>query len=224
MLKTILFLHGWGCNLNYMLPLTQNINNANLLLIDLPGFGKNNEFDEPKTIYDFVDIIYEFLIKNNYKIDCIVGHSFGGKLAILLANKLKVASLLLLAPSIYNKKRNLLYYLKIYIYKAIKNIKIFHKLLPLFGSKDYKALTPVMKKTMSNVINTDVEKELLSLTIPIILFYGKKDKITPKYIGKKIKKKSHDAALFIIDGDHFAYLHNIIYIDKVLESLVDNSC
>lgn len=220
--KTILFLHGWGCNLSYLMPLANLADYANSLIIDLPGFGDNLTFDVPKNIHDFVEIICNFIIENDFKIDYIVGHSFGGKLAVLLAKRLKINGLLLLAPSIYNSHRGLKYYLKVYTYKLLKKLNIFKNLWPLFGSKDYKALPPIMKKTMSYVINENIEKDLKELDIPIILFFGDKDQTTPKYIGRKIVKKAKDATLFLIPGDHFAYLNNLFYINLVLESLVIN--
>lgn len=218
--NTILFLHGWGCNLSYMLPLAKQITKANLLIIDLPGFGENKLFDSPKTLIDYTDIILDFLKVNNFKVNFIVGHSFGGKLSIDLAKKLNVKGLVLLAPSIFNCRRGLGYYSKIIIYKIIKRIHFLNKLSQKFGSKDYKSLSPVMKKTMSNVINTSVEKNLSELKIPIFVIFGSKDKTTPKYLGKKIVKKAKDAILYVVDGDHFAYLYNVTIIAKIIESMV----
>ena len=219
--ETILFLHGWGCNLSYMLPLAKKIYNANSLIIDLPGFGKNSPFQSAKTIYDYMDIIYDFVTCKDYNISYIVGHSFGGKLSILLANKLKIKVLFLFSPSIYNKKRHIDYYLKIYLYKFLKKLNVKRKILNLFGSEDYKSLSDVMKKTMSNVINADITKELKTLNSSIILFFGKNDKITPPYLGKKIKKNSKDCELFILNGDHFAYIQNSNYISILLNRVIN---
>jgi len=219
--ETILFLHGWGCNISYMLPIAKNICNANSLIIDLPGFGKNISFKSPKTIYDYINIIYDFIVSKNYNITYIVGHSFGGKLSVLLANKLKIKCLFLFSPSIYNKKRHIGYYIKIYLYKFLKKLKVKKKILNKFGSEDYKSLSDVMKKTMSNVINVNITKELKALNSPIILFFGKNDKITPPYLGKKIKKNAIDCELFILNGDHFAYIQNSKYISILLKRVIN---
>ncbi len=221
---TLLFLHGWGCNFQYMLPIAKSVSNANALVIDLPGFGDNESFLTPKSINQFVEIILYFLNENHFKIDGIIGHSFGGKLAVLLANSLNVHFLLLFAPSIYNSRRSFLYYLKVFTYKIIKKIKFLKRLLPYFGSKDYRALNPVMKKTMSNVINENITNELKALTIPILLIFGKKDKITPLYLSRKIIKNAKDASLIRVEGDHFAYLYNVGLITKMIESMVNSTC
>ena len=218
--KTILYLHGWGCSLNYM-NMISNINNTNSLLIDLPGFGKNDDLSEPFSFEDYIKCILTFLKENNYKIDIIVGHSFGGKLAVALANKLNLSSLILLAPSTFNKKRGVFYYLKIYTYKLFKKINFLHKYLHLFGSKDYKELKPIMKKTMSNVINYDVSNYLKNIKIPVVIIQGNKDKITPLYIAKKTKKHLYDCEIISIDGNHFAYITNANLISSIIESMVN---
>ena len=217
--KTILFLHGWGCSLKYMLPIS-NINSANSLLIDLPGFGNNLPLSNPFTYEEYIDSIISFLNDNDFKIDIVVGHSFGGKLAIGLANKLNLSSIILIAPSTFNKKRSLLYYLKIYTYKLFKKIKYLHKYLSSFGSEDYKVLSPIMKKTMSNVINYKVTDYLKNIKIPTLIIQGNKDKITPYYIAKKTKKYIKDSEIIIIDGNHFAYLNNSYLVSNIIESMV----
>jgi len=222
--NTLLFLHGWGCNMQYMDPIAKPLSNANALIIDLPGFGNNESFTTPLSIRQFVDIIIRFLNEKHFQIDGVVGHSFGGKLAVLLANYLNIHFLILLSPSIYNSRRSPLYYFKVFTYKIIKRIKFLKGLLPYFGSKDYRCLNPIMKKTMSNVINENITNELKALTIPILLIFGKKDKITPMYLSKKIIKNAKDASLIRVEGDHFAYLYNVGLITKIIESMVNSTC
>ena len=101
--KTILFLHGWGCDKSYFRQTTEIIDYANTIVIDLPGFGENEALKKPYEIENYVNEINNFLSLNNYHPDIIVGHSFGGKLAVFLAEKTKVNYLVLLSPSIINK-------------------------------------------------------------------------------------------------------------------------
>ena len=91
--NTVLFLHGWGCNKNYMSALSES-KKYNSLIIDLPGFGENKKLDFPYKIDDFIEEIIMFLCESNHKITHIVGHSFGGKLSCRLANLLKVKGLI----------------------------------------------------------------------------------------------------------------------------------
>lgn len=221
--STTLFLHGWGCNQNYMLPIS-NLKNSSSLIIDLPGFGKSKPLSTPYELDDYVEDILLFLLENNITVTHIVAHSFGSKIAIKLAKTLKIKGLILIGPSIYHKVRGPRYYIKVLLYKIIKHFKCLDKFSKSMGSKDYKSLDPIMKKTMSNIINESLENQIKTLTIPTLLIFGNKDKITPIYLGKKIKRKIKDCELIILNGNHFAYLYNQKQTINIIESLVDSTC
>ena len=91
------------------------------------------------------------------------------------------------------------------------------------GSNDYKNLTPIMKKTMSNIINESVSDDLKSIKIPTLLLYGNKDKITPLYIARKTKRIIKDSELIVLKGNHFAYLYNKHKVIRIIESLVSST-
>ena len=221
--NTTLFLHGWGCNLNYMLPVS-TLKNSNSLVIDLPGFGKNKPLDYPYKLDDYIEDILLLISTNNFKITHIVAHSFGGKLAIKLSILLKIKGLILIAPSIYHKVRGPKYFIKVLTYKIIKHFKCLKKISSLMGSNDYKSLSPVMKKSMSFIINESIDNQVKKINIPTILLFGNKDKITPIYLAKKIKRKIKDCELIVLNGNHFAYLYNKKQVIGIIESLVDSTC
>ena len=217
---TVLFLHGWGCNISYMLPLS-NIKNANALIIDLPGEGNNKPLNTSLTLLDYEKIIINFLKENNFDITYIVGHSFGSKLASVLSNKLKVKGLVLISSSIFHKVRGPRYYLKVFCYKIIKHFACFKKIYMKMGSKDYVNLSIPMKQTMSNIINFNVKSYLKEINCPTLLISSNEDDITPLSIAKRIKKYIKDCEIIMINGDHFAYLYNVAQVKAIIESLVD---
>lgn len=92
------------------------------------------------------------------------------------------------------------------------------------GSNDYKSLSPVMKKSMSFIINESIDNQVKKINIPTILLFGNKDKITPIYLAKKIKRKIKDCELIVLNGNHFAYLYNKKQVIGIIESLVDSTC
>ena len=104
----------------------------------------------------------------------------------------------------------------------LKHIKTLSKLTSKMGSKDYKELSPVMKKTMSNVINESIEDDLKKINCPTLLLFGNNDKITPKYLAKKIKKHIADCETITQNGNHFAYLYNKYQTIKIIESMVNS--
>ena len=102
--KIFSFLHGWGSNKELMaLAFNKVFCNYNHLYIDLPGFGASpNEVF--LTTQDYANIISLFLQACNIAKEnrIIAGHSFGGKIALLLDSEiilLSSAGILLPKPS-----------------------------------------------------------------------------------------------------------------------------
>ena len=100
----LIFLHGWGQNIQMMQPIAKPfIKRNNILIIDLPGFGSSEEPKEVWTIYDYADMVNDFVTELKLKNPILVGHSFGGKISLCYATKYKTEKLVLLA-SPYKKK------------------------------------------------------------------------------------------------------------------------
>ena len=89
--KTILILPGWGDTRE---TFNQIINcfkdNYTIYILDYPGFGKSPIPKKTLTIYDYTEIIYNFLNKNKINNPLIIAHSFGGRITTLLTTKYKV--------------------------------------------------------------------------------------------------------------------------------------
>ena len=94
---TIVFLHGWGQNIEMMRPIADPFQkDFNIIIVDLPGHGQSSEPTYAWELYDFVSCIHELLeslkIKNP---PILVGHSFGGKISLLYASTYAVKKLVL---------------------------------------------------------------------------------------------------------------------------------
>ena len=122
--EIILFLHGWGQNIDMMLPLIDELKHKyKCVILDLPGFGKSN-FNDSKTISEYVEKIRLFLEEKQLLPKYLVGHSFGGKLCVEYYLKYQdVCKMALIASPILKPKRNFVYYYKVYKYKLIKKQK-----------------------------------------------------------------------------------------------------
>jgi pimeloyl-ACP methyl ester carboxylesterase len=87
----ILCLHGLGANTftwRYFIDPFSRHNK--LILIDLKGFGRSAKpEDERYSIHDHADAVYEMIIENDWRKLTLVGNSYGGALALLLAGRLE---------------------------------------------------------------------------------------------------------------------------------------
>ena len=214
--KTLLvFLHGWGSNLNLMKPLAKNIvGDYSYLLIDFPPFGDSQEPKTPWNLNDYVVLTKEIIknTENAYNFCSIIlfGHSFGGRVAIKLASlkPKKLEKLVLFASAGLKPKFSLKTKFKIALYKHYK--KTGNPKMKNFGSPDYKVLSPIMKQTFNNVISEDLASNCKQISCNTLIVFGNKDTETPLYMGKRMKRLIKNSFLYVVnEGDHFAYIKNI---------------
>ena len=200
----VLFLHGWGQNKEMMYPLIKVLRNKyTCVAIDMPGFG-NSEFNHSKDISEYARSIHDFLINKNIKVSYIIGHSFGGKVALEYHLLFGVKSIAFIASPLLKPKRSLKCYFSILLYKIKKRLKFNTNM----GSEDYKNTSSEMKGFFIKVVNTHYNKIIKRLRIPVLLVYSKEDEKVSFANAKKINKKLLRSKLRVINGDHFAYLSN----------------
>ena len=86
--EDVILLHGWGQNIQMMDPIGKNLCKSHkITIIDLPGFGESEEPKEELNIYDYADILKELVDKLKIKKPTLIGHSFGGRIAIIYGSK-----------------------------------------------------------------------------------------------------------------------------------------
>lgn len=214
----LVFLHGWGGQINSFKFICDYLQfDYKALFIDFPPFGKSTQMDSPWTIFDYVELTLNIMREHNFNKPIVVGHSFGGRVATLLASGGYVGKLMLVDSAGLKPKRTIKYKLKCTINKlkaklGAKNIK---------GSSDYEALSPIMKKTFVNIVNTFLEKYATIIHISTYIFWGANDKQTPLYMAKRFNKLIKNSELVVIKkAGHFAYLDDLNTFVKVLHLLV----
>ena len=87
----ILCLHGLGANTftwrYFIEPFSKH---HKLILVDLKGFGRSAKPEDQRySIHDHDDAVYELILKNDWRNLTLIGNSYGGGLALLLAMRLE---------------------------------------------------------------------------------------------------------------------------------------
>lgn len=224
--STIVLLHGWGQNIDMMKPIGNNFeNNYQILILDLPGFGKSTEPSYPWTLYEYVNIIHELISRLNIKKVIMMGHSFGGKLALLYASKYEVIKLVLFASPInHNTKIST----KTKILKSIKKLpgmnNIANYMKKYIGSTDYKKSTPIMRQILVDHINTDIYDELDKITAPTLIIWGTNDMAVNPDVAYEISDAIKGSGVVMYDGcTHYAYLERLGQTINVLNSFLGDN-
>ena len=209
----LIILHGWGSDKNLMKnSFSTNMDSFRHIYIDLPGFGKStcNISLETK---DYARIVELLMIHMNASKDIILGHSFGGKVALLLDPKVLV---LVASAGIYVKKPCTVK-AKIAIFKVLKVFGLA-KLRSFFVADDAKTLSEPMYETFKNVVNEDFSSEFSSYYGKALLCWGKEDTATPLSSAQKIDSLINDSTLEVYEGDHYFFMNNAEDISKKIEA------
>ncbi len=206
--KNVIFLHGWGANKEAMKGFAKYLD-ATQLYIDLPGFGKSsNNF--VLNSFDYAKIVDKIINELGFKKEVIVGHSFGGKIALLL-NPDKVV---LIASAGISMPKPLSVRLKIKSFKLLKSLGL-SKFRDFFVSADVKNMPQNMYETFKNVVDEDFRDIFATFKNEAVILGAKNDSAVPleavKIQGKLLKKEP-----IIFEGDHFFYLNYLKEISKVI--------
>ena len=197
---TVLFLHGWGGGL-------ASFAGAYGKVCDL-GFAAVN-FAFPKDmpsdwgIYDYAAHVRAFTEKFDIKAPIIVGHSFGGRVGMILAaqglcEKLVLVDSAGLKPKFDIKKK---------IAVARYRYRVKHgKPLDGFGSIDYNNMSKEKRGVFVRVVNTHLDKLMRYIKCPTLIVWGKDDKDTPPYMAKRLKRGIPNSELVFLDGGHYSYI------------------
>ncbi len=217
--NTILCLHGWQDNLQTFDLITEQLKlNYRVIRLDLPGFGNTEKPEDDWGLDQYIDFLVDFIKKINIDIYVLVGHSFGGRIAIkgVAEGKIRPEKIILIASAGINKSNSWCNRILVLVAKIGKlpflllglfglNVNYFrHWWNRLIGSDYYEA--GPLNKIFLNTIKDDLKMKAKMITQPVLLLWGKEDKITPISDGQKFASLITDSHLEIIsDSGHFVH-------------------
>ena len=220
--KDVVLLHGWGQNIEMMRPIGDNLDDFCITILDFPGFGESSEPTSALTIYDYTDILEELLKELKVKEPIVMGHSFGGRVAIVYASRNKVEKLVLFgAPCVRENRKSV----KESLLKGIKKLpgmnSIGEYMKKFIGSEDYRNASPVMRETLVNTVNEDLSECAKRIEAPTLLIWGTNDQAAPIEDAKKLEALLVDGALIELPGlTHYAYLEALPQVINILNNFL----
>lgn len=224
----IILLHGWGSSSQAFEYLAKGIETQyTVYRIDLPGFGKSEEPPHAYHLDDYVLFLRTFIEQLEMTTPILLGHSFGGRMAIRYTSRYKDVKQLILVDSAGIKpKGHFKTKLKIYKYKLqkkwyklTKNVSNYQRLVTHSGSSDYQNATPILKQTLSYVVSEFLEQDLKQIDVDTLLIWGKEDKTTPYEEGMKMNRLiKHSGLVTIQKAGHFPFVDEPYVFYKILYS------
>ncbi len=215
-------IHGWTYTVEPWKRTLELLKDAgiNVKMLHVPGLTEpsNKEF----TIEDYVKWADHEIPDGAIAL----GHSNGGRILLNLCAKKenKLRNLILLdAAGIYEvtkKKKAVAALAKIgKPFKKIKLIdKAFHRAT---GTTDYSKAPENMKKTLSNMLESDKNLKLEDVKVKTFILWGQKDTITPPRHAEKMHEKIAESELkFYANWNHAPYISDPDGLARALITLI----
>jgi pimeloyl-ACP methyl ester carboxylesterase len=228
----ILILHGWGGSSDSWIKVSEFLAQKGFRVIspDFPGFGKTKIPERAWGLNDFVDWLKNFTEKLNLEEFFLLGHSFGGRVAIKFsifypekAKKLILVNSAGIKPEWGAKEKIVFQISKIgnalfsknHFFKFKDEARnFFYRMARI---KDYSKAKGAMKETMKKILEEDLLPELSKIQNETLILWGEKDKIVPLKYAYLFKEKIKNSQLEILPKiGHSPHLEDPEKLTKVI--------
>ena len=215
-------IHGWTYTVEPWKKTLELLKEAGITVKMLHVPGLTEPSNKVFTIEDYVKWANQMVPDGAVAL----GHSNGGRILLNLSikkpNKLKTLILLDSAGifEITKKKKAVAVLAK--IGKPFKKIKIIDKAFHrVTGTTDYSKAPENMKKTLSNMLESDKDLKLEDIKVKTYILWGKNDTVTPPRHAEKMHEKIPNSELkFYANWTHAPYISNPDELARALITLL----
>lgn len=206
--EDVLLLHGYGSkkeSFYYQINFLKNY--FRVTAVDFPCFGASECTDEAWGVGEYAGWLLKFMDAAGLNRPFIVAHSFGARVAFKLfsAEQNRLKKLVITGGAGLVKPRTPRYMRQITRYRRVK--RFFPRFAEKhFGSEEYKALSPLMKKSFKKIVNEDLKSCAAKISVPTYLLYGQDDTVTPPdEEGATFQSLILGSRLEVMEGGHFCF-------------------
>ncbi len=226
----VVFLHGWQASAqtwNSVLNVLDK-NGVPVFALDLPGFGHSELPKHAFSVSDYAEILKSFFDKMLIPEALIVGHSFGGRVAIKFSvyYPAMVKKLVLVDSAGFHDKsflRNVKVILAMLfgpLFNLFASENWKRQVYKFFGASDYADAGP-LRETFVKVINEDLTQYMLQVQPKTLLIWGADDLETPLEYGHRMRQLIQKSRLEVLSGaGHYSFLDKPAEFMKALEEFI----
>jgi pimeloyl-ACP methyl ester carboxylesterase len=207
----VVALHGWGRTGVDFVPVLAGLDAVS---IHLPGFGPTTVPDSVWGTLEYAELVADAI--RPFAPVVLVGHSFGGRVAVRLAARhpelisglvLTGAPLVRLAPT---GKPKLSYRLAKWANRmGILSDTVMESRRRQAGSADYNAAEGIMRDIMVKTVNESYDDDLARITTPTWMVWGENDTAAPTAAGKVASERIRGAHWTVVPGESHLLTHGL---------------
>lgn len=182
----VLALHGWARTRADLLPVVAGLD---ALVPDLPGFGASPAPAGAWSTREYAEQLAAVLDGGRW---VVVGHSFGGRVAVQLAagwpdlvSALVLTGVPLLRPATTGRPPAAYRLARRMHGAGLLPASVLERQRRRHGSPDYLAATGVMRETFVRVVNEDYRALLPAVAAPVELVWGAGDTAAPLAVARE---------------------------------------
>ena len=209
----LLALHGWGrshADFAGVLAATYDQQALDAVALDLPGFGASPAPPEGWGAKEYAEFVLPLLDEMADGV-VVVGHSFGGRVAVELAamREDRVAALVLSGVPLVRLGRPPRPRVRYRIVRSLAGAGILSQVRldrarERYGSRDYREARGVMRDVLVRVAAEDYRPALAGVRCPVELVWGEQDTAVPLAVARSALGLVGKGRLTVLAGvDHF---------------------
>ena len=196
----VLALHGWG---RTGADFSRILTGTDALAVHLPGFGPAPAPPTAWSSADYARVMAEAIEGMGPLV--ILGHSFGGRVALRLAaahpqlvSKLILTGVPLTRVTAPSKPTMPYRVVKALHHRGLIPESTMEAARQKYGSQDYRMATGVMREILVKVIAEDYLEDASRVTCPVTLVWGEQDKPAPLAAAERSLEFFPDATLRVV--------------------------
>ena len=197
----VVALHGWARS---GADFDRTLAGLSALAFDLPGFGASAPPPRRCGALGYAEMLVPALADNE-RPPVLVGHSFGGRVAVKLAALIDVAGLILTGVPLVRGGPTRRPSASFRLARLANRVGVLgdermEELRRSRGSADYRAATGVMRDVLVTVVGETYEAELAALAVPVHLVWGSEDREVPPSVAERADALVQHGHLTVLPG------------------------
>jgi pimeloyl-ACP methyl ester carboxylesterase len=200
---TVIALHGWRRS---HVDFARFLEGLDGIAVDLPGFGATPPPTQAMGAAGYADAVEPLLAETAERV-VLVGHSFGGRVAVHLAARRpdRVRGLVLTGVPLLRRAGAtagppLGYRAVRWLHRhGVVSDARMEALREGRGSADYRAASGVMREVLVTVVNETYEEQLAAISTPVELVWARHDDAAPLEVAERAQALLAHAHLTVLD-------------------------